>query len=357
MNMVSTSRGLLIVVALAALTFAGGCFFVDGQFSMKPDGSVDAWMEMGVLKSMVQQSDEEPTTEVSEGLVEERWTEEEPFDRGQWRITPMVGHAGPGESLFKKDADPQPQFDVTPHLLSTTYSFTMPLPEQPVQAEGEVEGEAAEGGEVAEGAGEGEAAEGEGGEVQVEGMEGLDEALGDMMGMMMTSGDSGVRFSVELPGEIVETNGEVTGQSRAAWAIDMAAEQPPYEQMLARSRLLNWPAIGRLGGELTDRGRWDLVPALIGGVRRGVIPNPAGEEGAEAEFDVTMYIQALEIMVHLDRAVGQAIANDVMTTLGLGGEPDPAMIEEIAVRLEGMDLEAEIDEEVTEQLLGRLGGG
>jgi len=47
-----------------------------------------------------------------------------------------------------------------------------------------------------------------------------------------------------------------------------------------------------------------------------------------------------------------------MTTLGLNADDvDPAFAEGIAVRLEGMDLAAEVDANVTEQLLGTLGGG
>jgi hypothetical protein len=46
-----------------------------------------------------------------------------------------------------------------------------------------------------------------------------------------------------------------------------------------------------------------------------------------------------------------------MAELGLNADPDPALVEEIAVRLEGMDLGAEIDQSVMEELLGMLGGG
>lgn len=343
--MAHTGRILLVTVALAALTAVSGCFFVDGQFAMSPDGSVDARIEAGVLQSMAGEND--IAAELDEGLAEGRWTQEEPVDRDQWRVTALVGHAGPGESLFKEDADPQPRFEMTRHLLSTTYGFVMPLPDEPVEA-GPVADDAEEAADDAQ------AEEGEG---QIEGMEDFGEAFGDMMAMMMTSGDSGLRFSVGLPGVIIDTNGTIADDLRVHWKLDIGAEEPQYAELVAHSRLPNWSQIGRLGAQLTERGRWDLVPALIAGVQRGILPDPVTENPETADFNVLMYVQALEIMVALDHAVGEQIADAVMTALGLGGAPDPAMVEEIAVRLEGMDLAAEIDQEVTEQLLRRLGGG
>ena len=162
---------------------------------------------------------------------------------------------------------------------------------------------------------------------------------------------------MDLPGEIVATNGELESGSRAAWRIDLSAEEPPYEALIASARLVNWPVLGKLGGQMTQMGRWDLVPALIAGARRGVLPDPATDNPDAAELNTLMYVQAVEIMVALDAAVGEQIATEVMMTLGMGGDADPAMVEEMAVRLEGMDLGAEIDEGVRERLLGVLGGG
>lgn len=178
------------------------------------------------------------------------------------------------------------------------------------------------------------------------------------MAMMMSSGEAGLRFSAELPGEIVATNGETVAAGRARWSIPLSGPPAELTELTATSRLLNWPSIGRLGGELTAAGRWDLVPALIEGVRRGVVPDPVVADPVAAPLDVMMYIQALEIMTALDAAVGPGIGTEAMRTLGVGGaDVDPAQVAAIAGRLERIDLPAEADAAVLQWLLGRLGGG
>ncbi len=340
----TTSRLTVLALVLAGLTLAGGCIFVDAQFSMAPDGATSAHMEAGVLKSMVEQAEGEFTTDIDDSLAEGKWKELEAFDRDKWHVQAWDGQAAPGESLFTEGAEATPEFSTEQHVLSTTYGFTMAVPAGPVMQQ-----PAAAAPAEPPAAGEGE--------VQIEGMEGMDEAMGEMMAAMMSAPDAGLRFSVDLPGEILGTNGELSSPSVAAWQIDLTAEEPPYEQLIAQSRLLNWPVIGKLGGQLTQMGRWDLVPALIAGARRGIIPDPVSDDPMAAELNATMYVQALEIMTALDAAAGETITNEVLTTLGMGDSNDPAMVEEMAVRLEGMDLSAEIDSGVKDRLLGLLGGG
>ena len=350
----STGRLLATVVALAALSLAGGCIFIDAQFGLDPDGAQHARLEAGVLQSVVEQGEGEFTSDISEGLAPGKWQDLGEETRGQWLVRTMVGQAAPGEALFTDEAEVAPEFGVTGRLLSTAYTFTMALPEEtmqpqmgPVELQPEAEAPAAEA--PAEG--------GEGGEGEVQ-FEGMDEAMSGMMAMMMSSGEAGLRFSADLPGAIVSTNGEIAALGRAAWAIDFMNPDPELRVLEAESRLLNWPSIGRLAGEMTALGRWDLAPALIASVRRGVVPDPVTADPMAAQLNTAMYVQVLEIMVALDQAVGEQITNEVMTTLGLNADDvDPAFVEGIAVRLEGMDLAAEVDANVTEQLLGTLGGG
>ena len=341
-----TVRVLLLIFALAALTCAGGCIFVDAQFSMAPDGATSARMEAGVLKSIAEQGEGDFTTDINETLVQDNWTELEPFERGPWQVQAWEGHAAPGERLFVEGDAPAPQFGTEEHALSTLYTFNMPLPEGPVMTEPQAtEPQPAPAPEE----GQEQGAEGQG-------MEQMGAAMGEMMGMMMTTGDAGLRFSAELPGELVATNGDVVSPTRTAWKIDLTAEEPPVDALVARSRLPKWDVVGSLGAQMTQMGRWDLVPAMIAGVRRGVLPDPAGAQSAE-ELNTLMYVQATEIMMALDDAVGEAISTQVMRTLGVAGDPDPATVEEIAVRLEGMDLSAQVDENVADSVLGLLGGG
>jgi len=347
----STGRLLAMAAALAALSLAGGCIFIDAQFALDPDGTQHARLEAGVLQSVAEQGEGEFTSDISEGLAPGKWQDLGEETRGQWLVRTMVGQAAPGEALFTAEAEVAPEFGMTGRLLSSEYSFTMALPEESMQPQmGPVEVQP-------EGEGAQPEAPGQGGEGEVQ-FEGMDEAMSGMMAMMMSSGESGLRFSANLPGEIVATNGEVPAPGRAAWAIDFMNPDPEMLVLEARSRLLNWPSIGRLAGALTAMGRWDLAPVLIAGVRRGVVPDPVTADPMAAQLNSAMYVQVLEIMVALDRAVGEQIANQVMTTLGLNADGvDPAFVEAVAVRLEGMDLAAEVDANVTEQLLGTLGGG
>ncbi|MFP4249670.1 MAG: hypothetical protein ACLFU7_08415 [Armatimonadota bacterium] len=340
------ARALLLVLALTGLTLAGGCIFVDANFAMAPDGSTQARMEAGVLKSIAEQGEGDFTTDVSENLVAENWTELEAFERGQWQVQAWEGQAGPGERLFVEGDAPAPEFGVVQHTLSTVYTFDMPLPEGPVAGP-------TEGGEAAP---EPEPQPEEEGEVEVEGMEQMGAAVGEMMAMMMTTGDAGLRFSVDLPGELVETNGAHVSPGKVAWGIDLTAEEPPVDRLLARSRLPNWPVVGRLGGQMAEMGRPELVSAMIAGARRGVLPDPVSDDPSSAELDTLMYVQAVEIMMALDDAVGEQNAAVLMGRLGLTGDADPATVEEVAERLEGLDLGAEIDEAAAERALELLGG-
>ncbi len=353
MGSTSGVRVVVLGMALAALVAAGGCMFVDAQFTMAPDGSTTARLEAGVLKSMAEQGEGDLTTDLGQALAAGKWREEAAFERGPWQVQAWVGEAGPGESLFAEGAEPQPAFAMTRHLLSTVCQFSMPVPEQVMETKATVEGTAA-----AEGEARAEGEEwAEGGEVQVEGLEGMGEAVGEMMAMMMSSGESGLSFSVELPGEIVRTNGEEIAPSRVAWKIDLTTEQMPYEELSAQSRLVNWPGVGRLGGALTEIGRWQMVPALIAGVRRGVVPDPVVEGSEEGELDAALYAQILDIMVALDGAVGTQLADEIMLELGLNADaPDPARVAQIAERVLADDFAAGIDSGVRQRLLDQLGG-
>ncbi len=340
-------RAVVLVVALMALTLAGGCMFVDATFSVSPDGSRDARMEAGVLKSMAEQGEGDFTTDINENLVQENWTELDEFDRGKWRVKAWEGHAGPGQKLFAAADGPNPQFGTQQHALSTVYTFEMPLPEGPVM--GPTDGGAQPPTQEQEGEGAGDNG--------AQDMQQMNEAMGQMMQAMMSSGDAGLRFSVDLPGEVMATNGQLMSPANASWRIDLTAQEMPYDMLTAKSRLPNWPVVGKLAGQMTQMGRWDLVPALIAGVRRGVLPDPVSDDPMSAELDTIMYVQAVEIMMTLDQVAGEQIANQVMGELGITGDPDPAAVEEIAVQLEGIDLGRQIDRGVTEQLLNALGGG
>lgn len=348
--MASTSRRILTLgVALVAVSLTGGCIFVDAHFTLAPDGTQHGRIEGGMMQG-VGEGEGDFAAQMGESLAEGKWRELGEEMRGQWRVQTLVGEAGPGESLFAADAEPQPKFARSGRLLSTEYRFTLALPDG-----GETEpAEVIEVPQEQPAPAPPEPGEGEG-EVRIEGM---DQALEGMMAMMMSSGEAGLRFSVELPGEIVASNGALLGANRAQWSIPLSGPPAELTEMSATSRLLNWPSIGRLGGELTVAGRADLVPALIEGVRRGVVPDPVVADPLTAPLDATMYIQALEIMTALDAAVGRDIATEAMRTLGIGGaDVDPARVATVAGRLEGIDLSAEADAAVLQWLLGRLGGG
>lgn len=347
MSMVSTTntaRLLIGAAALVALTLTGGCIFVDARFALDPDGTQHARLEAGIWEALARQGEGDFSADIDNSLVEGRWRELPEETRGQWVVKTFVGEAPPGEALFTEEAEEVPEFNKVTRLLSTEYTFTMSAPKVAPKTEiAPVEPP--------------EGAQDNGGEGQMQ-IEGMNEAMMGMMALMMSSGEAGLRFSVILPGEIIATNGEVVGPGQATWKIDLTENEPQLEVMQATSRLPNWPNIGRLGGELVARGRWDLVPALIAGVSRGVLPDPITEDLAAAGFDVAMYEQLLEIMMALDRAVGEQVANQVMTALGLNASDlDADAVSKIAERLQEGDLPTKVDQHVAEWLVQQLGGG
>jgi len=336
---------LMGLVAASLVVSVGGCIFLDAQFEVGVDGSTDATFEVGILKSVMEMGEgEDPTTGINEGLAEGKWEREE-FDRDEWHVVVLKGHAGPGESLFTEEAEMQPEFASQTHLFSTIYEFALPLPEDAVGVEEQIEANA-------EAPPQGEQAE-----VQVEGLEGAEELAGDLTGMMMTGGERGLRFAVTLPGRVIATNGEITALNRAAWRTDLAGAGAPEEKaLLARSRLVNWPSVGRMGAELSQMGRYDLVLVLVSAVQRGVVPDPQTDAPLEATLDAKLYAQILDIMVALDAAVGPELANSVMTGLKLNAdEPDAATVERVLARVSAEDFGASVEKDITDRLLEQLG--
>ncbi len=339
-------RLLMGLVAASLVVSVGGCIFLDAQFEVGVDGSTDATFEVGILKSVMEMGEgEEPTMGITEELAEGKWEQEE-FDRDEWHVVVLKGHAGPGESLFTEEAKMQPEFAMQTHLFSTVYEFTLPLPEDAVGVEEQIEANA-----------EVEAPEGEQAEVQVEGLEGAEELAGDLAGMMLTGGEKGLRFAVTLPGRIIATNGETTALNRAAWRTDLAGAGALEEKaLLARSRLVNWPSVGRMGAELSRMGRYDLVLVLVSAVQRGVVPDPQTDAPLETTLDAKLYAQILDIMVALDAAVGPELANTVMAGLKLNeDEPDAAAVERVLARVSAKDFGASVEKDIADRLLEQLG--
>ena len=336
---------LLMGLAVASLAVSmSGCIFLDAEFEMDVDGGTSATLEVGILKSLAEQGEgEDPTTEMREELAEGKW-EEEQFDRDQWRVSSLKGHAGPGESLFAEEAKMQPEFATETHLFSTVYQFTLPLPEdaigveEPPEAEAEAEGEGQD-------------------EVEVEGMEGAEELFGDLAGLMMTGGEMGLRFAVTLPGRIIATNGETTAADRAAWHMDLAGVAAEGQEALAASsRLINWESIGRMGPRLAAMGRYDLVPALIAAVERGVVPDPATNAPLQAELDAPLYAEILGIMVALDAAVGPQLTDSIMVGLRLNADTlDRAAVQKVLQRVTAEGFTVSVEKDVREALIRQLG--
>lgn len=336
-----TERLLLFGALLTMLMLVGGCVFIDARFTLQPDGTKLAQLETGVLRTMVEQGEGDFSSNVSEGLNMELWQEGEEFDRDQWHVWTLTGRAAPGQELFAEDAQVAPEFTIVRRLLTTDYEFEMRFPEGSMQMEKSPAQMPPQEGDA---------------EVEVEGMEQMGAAMAQMMAMMMQSGEAGVRFSVTLPGEIIDANGQRIGPGTVGWAIDPTGAEPP-EALSARSRLINWPNLGRLAGEIVEMGRWDVVPALIAATRRGLVPDPVSDAPMEAELDAELYAQIAEIVGRLDGAVGEAITGDVVTQLGLNdADVDPSFVANVLERVRQDDFASEIDESVTEDVLERLGG-
>ncbi len=317
----------LLVVLLLGVVSLNGCLFVDAHFTRGADGSTDALMEMGILKAVLEADENGGEINMDgEGLVKENWEEPQEFDRGEWHVTAMKGHAAAGESLFAEDSPASPEFTSELRLLTTVHGFALKI-----ETEGLVAAD--------------DAAADEDVNVEVEGFEGLDEMMGDLAGMM---GDGGkpMRFSCTLPGVVFEHNGNLTSGDTVAWQFGLSGEGIPEGEVLsARSRLINWEVIGALGSSLVEGGRHDLVMPLISGAQRGIIPDPevAGDP-LEGELNIGPYVKILDIMVALDGLVGEEMTDQVMVGLGLNGnEPDAAMVERVLGRLSAEDYATDIN--------------
>lgn len=328
--MASTKVGKLVLLAvmLLGVVSLNGCLFVDAHFTRGADGSTDATMEMGVLKAVLDADENGGEMNMNaEGLVKENWEEPQEFDRGEWHVALLKGHADAGDSLFEEGDMSSPEFTSEQRLLTTIHGFSLK-----VETEGLV--------------GADDAAADEDVNEEVEGFEGLDELMGDMAGMIGEGGKP-MRFSCTLPGVVFEHNGNLTSGDTVAWQFGLSGEGMPEGEVLsARSRLINWEVIGAVGSSLVEGGRHDLVMPLIAGAQRGIIPDPEVRGNPlDGEVDLGMYENILDIMVALDGLVGEEMTDQVMVGLGLNGnKPDAAMVERVLARLSAEDYAGEVNE-------------
>ncbi len=340
MNMASTSLtrlGLLAALLLGAVAL-NGCMFLDAQFTMLADGGQDAMMEVGILKQMAEGEGAEGELDIgAEAVAEENWEEPVEFDRGEWQVTMLKGHADAGDSLFKDDAEAQPEFAMVGHRFTTVYQFTMVMEGAPVMEP------------VADAPAEGDV------EVEVEGMEGMNEAFEGLAEAVMGSGRP-LRFSCSLPGKIVSGNGEAIAPDTMQWAMGLSGEGVPEDQTLrASSRLINWEVIGAVGSAMVEAGRHDLVLPMISAAQRGVIPDPLTDEPLGGEFDFPLYQQILDIMVTLDGLVGEEMADRVMIGLALNADaPDAALVTRVYERISADEYAVGMRDGLTAGLIGSL---
>jgi len=329
----------LLVVMLLGVASLNGCLFVNAHFTRGASGGTDAIVEMGVLKAILEADEVEGDMNIGdEGLVKENWEEPQEFDRGEWHVTLMKGHAEAGESLFKEESGSgPPEFTSEKRLFTTVHGFALRVPTEGLATDDDADEE-----EV---------------NVEVEGFEGLEEMMGDLAGMMAGGGEP-MRFACTLPGVVFEHNGNLTSSDTVGWQFGLSGEGIPEGEVLsARSRLINWEVIGAVGSTLVEGGRHDLVLPLIAGAQRGVIPDPivAGDP-LSGEVDVPLYVNILDIMVALDGLVGEEMTDQVMVGLGLNGdEPDAAMVERVLGRLSAEDYATDVNEGIADGMVQTLG--
>lgn len=316
MNMAGTDRRRLVCLAALFLgaVALNGCMFVNAHFTVQHDGSTDAAVEIGILKAALEGEEGGAETTLGEALEEGRWQKPEEFDRGQYRVTAVKGHAGPGESLFKPGTPDVPSFGRETHLLTTVYSFTMPLHVQPPTPQ---EGPEAQ---------------------QPPAAGGDDQRMQEMFGALaalMSAQDQNLRFACTLPGEIASSNGTQVAPDTVAWALNLSgAGLPEGGELRATSRLINWRVVGEVGDALMRRGREDLVLPLVAGAQRGIIPDPITANPAAQAVDLELYTQILEVMVALDGLVGKELTDQIMVALKLNVDrPDPQALAVIAAKV------------------------
>lgn len=334
--MAVTDRNRLIVLGALLLGAAAlnGCMSVNAHFTMHHDGATDALLEVGILKAALEGEGAEGEMNVTEALEEGRWEEPVEFDRGEYRVTSVKGHAGPGERLFKEDTPDVPSFTSETHLLTTLYSFAMPLHIEPPTAEPVAEPPA---------------------QPQGEGMEGMGQMFGELAAAMVGEGEA-FRFTCALPGRIVTSNGKQVAPGTATWGLSLSgAGLPEGGEMQATSRLVNWQVIGAVGAALVEMGRDDLVLPLVFGAQRGIVPDPATNDPLGGEIDLPLYVQVLDIMVALDALVGEELTDRAMVALKLNAdEPDRQAVAIVAGKVAAEDFAATVNQWALDSLVRKL---
>ena len=333
-------RLLLMAALLLGVAALQGCMFLNAHFELKPDGAVDAMMEVGVLKEAME-GDMEAEITPPDDLEEGQWEEPVESERDEWHVTTLRGHAAPGERLFREGAEEVPEFTIERHLLTTVYGFNMPVKfesnvKQPVDVQPDQGGadDQQQGGEE---------------------MEQLGEMLGDLATVMAGEG-APFHFYCTLPGEIASTNGRMVGPGKVAWDVGLSGEGiPESKELQAASRLINWEVIGTVGTSLVEMGRDDLVQALIRGAQRGMVPDPVTDNPPGGEIDLPLYVQILDIMVALDNLVGETMSDRIMQRLQLNvDEPDRDVVAAIAKKVTAEDFAATLNEAAVDSLVNVL---
>ncbi|MEN6344316.1 MAG: hypothetical protein ABFE16_03375, partial [Armatimonadia bacterium] len=145
-----------------------------------------------------------------------------------------------------------------------------------------------------------------------------------LMGML---GDQGpyARFTLQMPGTIVDTNGEPDDSGGVTWKLDLfGAGSEAGEgaiEITAHSRVFNHQSIGRLADRLGEEANLNDMPALIEHyLERDLLPNPPKTDPLSASLDIPAYAALLQSVATLEEALGQQVTDSVIHRMDLNSD-------------------------------------
>jgi len=310
------SAAVLLLVGLS-LVFTSGCVFFEGTVKVNHDGSSTTELQMGVAKSLAEEGQGGTTLEeMAKEAGKEGW-QVKPLDREGYEGAVLTRTAPVGTELLTfgdQKGKTHLAVQVVKRLFTTEYLVkgTLDLASD-VSAEepGDQRQQASAQVVFAQNA------EGQG--PAPGGLEKLGpEAL---LGML---GDEGpyARFRIQMPGTIVDTNGEPDDSGGVTWELDLFSAGSQMGEgaieITAHSRVLHHQSIGRLADRLGEEADLKDMPALIEHyLERDLLPNPPRTDPLSASLDVPAYAALLQSVATLEEALGQQVTDSVIHRMGL----------------------------------------
>jgi len=285
-------RSLIVILLGGSFIFVGsGCLKLTMEVSVTPDLSSSARLAIAVDSSLADMAKESGGLQQIPKPPTPNWSVRE-YKEGNWAVTEIIGQAKPGEALFPEESDsPKLEMQVVPHRLSTFYHVKLIMPPLPTKG-------------------------------NPLSREMPPDTMGAPEQLVMASFASTLQFqlSLQAPGFVRASTGEVTESGRAMWKLnlmDMQSKKSLPEFRLT-TELPNWRHIGHLADQLVMRGASPNIGSrLLEALQRQLLPNPPLNVSAAEKLSASDYLRLLEIIQKLDAEACPPLTEALFAQLGL----------------------------------------